>query len=136
MSFAESLRKVQREQNSLLCIGLDTDPALIPPHLGTAHDSVLEFNKQVIEATKDLVCAYKINLAFYEALGEHGWNVLSKTLEIIPASLLAIGDAKRGDIGNTAEQYATALFAELKFGAVTVNPYMGQDSVEDRKSVV
>ena len=130
MSFAESLRKAQREQNSLLCVGLDSDPALIPPHLGTSHESVLEFNRQVIEATRDLVCGYKINLAFYEVLGEHGWAILRKTLELIPPGLLTIGDAKRGDIGNTADRYASSLFAEFKFGAVTVNPYMGFDSVE------
>lgn len=124
------MRNIQRDQNSLLCIGLDTDPSLIPPTLGNSHESVLEFNKQVIDATKDLVCGYKLNLAFYEALGEHGWTTLRKTMEHIPSSLLTIGDAKRGDIGNTAERYAAALFAELKFGAVTAHPYMGHDSIE------
>lgn len=130
MSFAESLRKIQQDRNSLLCVGLDTDPDLIPPHLGKSPDAVLDFNRQVIEATQDLVCGYKLNLAFYEALGADGWNVLRQTVAAIPGELLAIGDAKRGDIGNTAERYASALFADLKFGAVTVNPYMGRDSVE------
>lgn len=130
MSFAESLRKIQEDQNSLLCVGLDTDPDLLPPHLGKTADSVLEFNRQVIEATKDLVCGYKINLAFYEALGSDGWSVLQKTISTIPPDILVIGDAKRGDIGNTADRYASALLADLKFGAVTVNPYMGRDSVE------
>lgn len=130
MSFAESLRKIQEDRNSLLCVGLDSDPDLLPPHLGKTPDSVLEFNRQVIEATKDLVCGYKLNLAFYEALGSEGWSVLQKTVSSIPADLLVIGDAKRGDIGNTADRYASALLADLKFGAVTVNPYMGRDSVE------
>jgi orotidine-5'-phosphate decarboxylase len=130
MSFAESLRKIQQDQNSLLCVGLDTDPALLPPHLGKSPEAVFEFNRLVIEATRDLVCAYKINLAFYEALGSDGWKVLERTVRTVPPGLLVIGDAKRGDIGNTAERYASALFADLKFGAVTVNPYMGKDSVE------
>jgi orotidine-5'-phosphate decarboxylase len=130
MSFAESLRKIQEEQNSLLCVGLDSDPDLLPPHLGKTPASVLEFNRQVIEATRDLVCGYKLNLAFYEALGSDGWKILHDTISSIPSSLLIIGDAKRGDIGNTADRYASALFADLKFGAVTVNPYMGFDSVE------
>ena len=130
MSFTESLRKIQEEQNSLLCIGLDSDPDLLPTHLGKTPESVLEFNNQVIEATKDLVCGYKLNLAFYEALGSEGWKVLESTISSVPATLLVIGDAKRGDIGNTAERYASALLADLKFGAVTVNPYMGYDSIE------
>ncbi|MEX2117696.1 MAG: orotidine-5'-phosphate decarboxylase [Bacteroidota bacterium] len=130
MSFVESLRKIQEDQNSLLCIGLDSDPDLLPPHLGRTPESVLEFNKKVIEATKDLVCSYKLNLAFYEALGSEGWKILQSTISLIPETLLVIGDAKRGDIGNTADRYASALLADLKFGAVTVNPYMGFDSVE------
>ncbi|GJQ21595.1 MAG: orotidine 5'-phosphate decarboxylase [Bacteroidia bacterium] len=130
MSFADSLRKVQQEQNSLLCIGLDPDPDRLPTHLGTSPRAVLEFNKQIIESTGDLVCAYKMNLAFYEALGDEGWSVIRKTVEAVPGNVVTIGDAKRGDIGNTAERSALALFGDLKFSAVTVNPYMGFDSVE------
>ncbi len=91
---------------------------------------LLQFNKQIIEATGDLVCAFKMNLAFYEALGGQGWEILRKTLELIPDGVLTIGDGKRGDIGNTSEQYARAIFDQLKFDATTVNPYMGHDSVE------
>lgn len=130
MSFAEALRSVQQEQNSLLCIGLDPDTDRLPTHLGTTPQAVLEFNKRIIESTSDLVCAYKLNLAFYEVLGDEGWSVVRKTVEAVPSHVLTIGDAKRGDIGNTAERSALALFGDLKFSAVTVNPYMGFDSVE------
>lgn len=130
MSFAESLRQVQQERNSLLCIGLDPDPDKLPLHLGRTPQAVLEFNRIIIEATSDLVCSYKLNLAFYEALGDDGWGIIRKTVEAVPGEVLTIGDAKRGDIGNTAERSAMALYGDLKFSAVTVNPYMGRDSVD------
>jgi orotidine-5'-phosphate decarboxylase len=130
LSFAEVLRQIQQEQNTLLCIGLDPDPDRLPTRLGTSPQAVLEFNRKIIESTTDLVCAYKVNLAFYEALGDEGWAILRKTVESVPKPILTIGDAKRGDIGNTAERSAHALFGDLKFSAVTVNPYMGFDSVE------
>jgi orotidine-5'-phosphate decarboxylase len=130
MTFREKLLAVQRRQHSLVCVGLDTDPELIPEHLRNSPDGVLEFNRRIIEATQDLVCAYKPNLAFYEALGSRGWDILHQTLAFIPKGIVAIGDAKRGDIGNTAERYARALFDNLQFDAVTVNPYLGRDSVE------
>ncbi|HEY5616067.1 MAG TPA: orotidine-5'-phosphate decarboxylase, partial [Bacteroidota bacterium] len=104
--------------------------AQLPRHLGRSADAVLNFNRRIIDATHDLVCAYKLNLAFYEALGDQGWRVVEKTLAHIPRGIITIGDGKRGDIGNTAEQYARALFSERGFDAVTVNPYMGYDSVE------
>jgi len=129
MNFTESLRAVQQKQQSLLCVGLDTDPARIPAHLRNAPDGVVEFNRRIIEATVDLVCAYKVNLAFTEALGEAGWSVVRRTLRHIPAGVITIGDGKRGDIGNTAAMYAKALREDLGFGACTVNPYMGTDSV-------
>jgi orotidine-5'-phosphate decarboxylase len=88
------------------------------------------FNRRIIDATADLVCAYKLNLAFYETLGAAGWHVMEKTLEHIPRGIMTIGDGKRGDIGNTSERYARALFDELGFDAATVNPYMGYDSIE------
>lgn len=91
---------------------------------------VLEFNRQIIEATQDLVCAYKPNLAFYEAMGEGGLTTLRETLMLIPKSVLTIGDGKRSDIGNTAEQYAKSLFNDFGFDSATINPYMGFDSVE------
>ncbi len=130
MNFSERLRSVQATTNSLLCVGLDTDARLLPPHLGSSADAVLEFNRQIVEATHDLVSAYKLNLAFYEALGDRGWPMLRNTLELIPRTLLKIGDGKRGDVGNTAEHYARSMFDDLGFDAATVNPYMGHDSVE------
>lgn len=130
MTFQQRIRTAQKKSRSLLCVGLDTDAALLPRHLGRSAGAVLNFNRRIIDATYDLACAYKLNLAFYEALGADGWRVIEKTLGHIPRGIITIGDAKRGDIGNTAEKYARALFDELGFDAVTVNPYMGYDSVE------
>ena len=125
MTFFEKLAVVARHNSSLVCVGLDPDPALMPQGMG-----VFEFNKAIIEATQDLVCAYKPNLAFYEALGGDGWRILQKTVEAVPYYIPVIGDAKRGDVGNTARAYAKALFEGLGFDAVTVNPYLGGDAVE------
>ncbi len=130
MTFLKRIREVQSDRDSLLCIGLDADPEKIPAHLQSMENPVLEFNRQIIDATQDLVCAYKPNLAFYEALGERGMVALRETVKLIPKSILTIGDGKRGDIGNTAERYAQSLFNDFRFDAVTVNPYMGFDSVE------
>jgi orotidine-5'-phosphate decarboxylase len=130
MSFTERLRQVQSKQNSLLCIGLDVDLDKIPPHLNSVENPVLEFNRQIINATHDLVCAYKPNLAFYEAMGERGMKALRETLTLIPESVVTIGDGKRGDIGNTAERYVKSLYDDLGFDSVTINPYLGFDSVE------
>ena len=130
MSFTQHLRQIQIKQNSFLCIGLDVDTDKIPPHLKTMKNPALEFNRQIIEATHDHVCAYKPNLAFYETMGEIGITTLRETLKFIPKSILTIGDGKRGDIGNTAERYAKSLFDDFGFDSVTLNPYMGFDSVE------
>jgi orotidine-5'-phosphate decarboxylase len=130
MTFIQIIRDVQLKNKSLLCIGLDVDPEKIPEHLKTSANPVLEFNRQIIEATHDLVCAYKPNLAFYEVMGERGLTTLRETLKFIPKSVLTIGDGKRGDIGNTAERYAKSLFDDFGFDSATVNPYMGFDSVE------
>ena len=130
MKFLDKLHKVQRKNRSLLCIGLDTDRSKLPSHLGTSKNAVIQFNRSIIEATSDLVCAYKLNFAFYESLGERGWRILKETLSAIPQHIITIGDGKRGDIGNTAEQYAHALYDDFGFDAATVNPYMGYDSVE------
>ncbi|MBI3578126.1 MAG: orotidine-5'-phosphate decarboxylase [Ignavibacteriales bacterium] len=130
MSFLTKLRNIQSKNRSLLCVGLDTDIELIPKHLLSSANPVLEFNRSIVEATGDLVCAYKLNLAFYEAMGNAGWQTLRDTLSLVPKSVITIGDGKRGDIGNTAERYAEALFDDLGFDAATVNPYMGYDSVE------
>ena len=129
-SFNKRLQEIQRQRNSLVCVGLDADPAKFPASIRNLENAVIEFNKRIIEATQDLVCAYKPNLAFYEALGERGMFALRETLKIIPGSIITIGDAKRGDIGSTAERYAVSLFDDFGFDAVTVNPYMGSDSVE------
>ena len=117
-------------KRSYLCVGLDTDITKIPRHLQSHPDPVLEFNKQIIDATKDLCVAYKINTAFYEAVGVKGWETMEKTVNYIPSTHFKIADAKRGDIGNTSYQYAKAFFETLHFDAITVAPYMGEDSVK------
>ncbi|MFC1977331.1 orotidine-5'-phosphate decarboxylase [Chloroflexota bacterium] len=125
MNFIEKLTGAARKNKSLLCIGLDPDPGMMPDKVG-----VFEFNQAIIDATSDLVCAYKPNLAFYEALGVNGFDALKKTIDCIPDDIPVIGDAKRGDIGNTAQAYATAIFSHFDFDAATVNPYLGFDSIE------
>jgi orotidine-5'-phosphate decarboxylase len=119
-----------RRKKSYLCVGLDTDISKIPKHLLSNPDPVFEFNKQIIDATKDMCVCYKINTAFYESLGVKGWEAMEKTVDYIPSTHFKIADAKRGDIGNTSSQYARAFFETLNFDAVTVAPYMGEDSVK------
>ncbi|MCB2206386.1 orotidine-5'-phosphate decarboxylase [bacterium] len=130
MQFYEKLDAVSTRNTSLVCVGLDTDPAKIPQHLQEQPDGVIAFNHAIIEATSDLVQSYKLNLAFYEALGKEGYDIVRKTLEAIPDHVVTIGDAKRGDIGNTSLMYARAMFEDFGFDATTVAPYMGYDSVE------
>ena len=125
MKFIDKLTRAMQANNSLLCVGLDTDPKRVPEGI-----SVTDFNQAIIEATSDLVCAYKPNLAFYEAMGDEGLSALKETLKIVPDNIPVIADAKRGDIGNTADAYARAIFDNLGFDAVTVNPYLGFDAVE------
>jgi len=117
-------------KETYLCVGLDTDISKIPQHLQLYPDAMFEFNKQIIDATKEHCVAYKINTAFYEAEGLKGWVALEKTVNYIPSTHFKIADAKRGDIGNTSSQYAKAFFETLNFDAVTVAPYMGSDSVK------
>ncbi len=121
-------------KKSYLCVGLDTDVTKIPKFLKSNADAIFEFNKQIIDATKDLCVAYKINTAFYEALGARGWEIMESTVNYIPDTHFKIADAKRGDIGNTSSQYAKAFFnpdaSGLNFDAITVAPYMGEDSVK------
>ena len=117
-------------KQSYLCVGLDTDVNKIPRHLQSNPDAVFEFNKQIINATLEYCVSYKINTAFYEAMGVKGWEAMEKTVNYIPASHFKIADAKRGDIGNTSSQYAKAFFETLNFDAITVAPYMGADSVK------
>lgn len=111
-------------------MGLDTDTAKIPKHLQSNPDAVVEFNKAIIDATKDYCVAYKINTAFYEAMGLKGWQAMEATCNYIPQTHFKIADAKRGDIGNTSAQYAKTFFQTFAFDAVTVAPYMGEDSVK------
>ena len=118
------------KKQSYLCVGLDTDKTKIPKHLLSEPDPVFSFNKAIIDATKDLCVAYKINTAFYEALGVKGWETMEKTVRYIDDEHFKIADAKRGDIGNTSDQYAKAFFETLPFDAITVAPYMGEDSVK------
>jgi orotidine-5'-phosphate decarboxylase len=113
-----------------ICIGLDSDPKKLPLHLYSSKKPVLEFNKQIIEATKDSAAAYKLNLAFYESEGTTGLKNLEETLSFIPDEILTIADGKRGDIGNTSNLYAHSIFNHFKFDSTTLNPYMGQDSLE------
>ena len=117
------------DKKSYLCIGLDVDLEKIPPHLLAEPDPIFAFNKAIIDATRDLCVAYKPNLAFYEANGLAGWSALEKTVEYIGNQHFTIADAKRGDIGNTSKMYAKSFFEKLNFDAVTVAPYMGEDSV-------
>jgi len=117
-------------KKSYLCVGLDTSIEKIPEHLQSSNDAVFEFNKQIIDATKDLCVGYKINTAFYESSGIKGWEAMEKTVNYIPPTHFKIADAKRGDIGNTSSQYAKAFFEVLNFDAITVAPYMGYDSIQ------
>lgn len=133
MSFFQKLARAVESNDSLLCVGLDPDPDRLPAGLRAGHAGaadVATFQRAIIEATSDLVCAYKPNLAFYEAMGEAGAEALRATLAAIPAGVPVIGDAKRGDVGHTARAYARALFDGWGFDAVTVNPYLGGDSLE------
>lgn len=124
MTFLDKLRAAARSRRSLLCVGLDPDPARLPvPDVAT-------FGRAIIAATRDLACAYKPNFGFYEQLGRDGWEALRETIAAVPPDIPVIGDAKRGDIGNTAAAYARACFEELGCDAVTVSPYLGRDSIE------
>ena len=116
-------------KESFLCVGLDTDITKLPKHLQSNPNGVFEFNKAIIDATKDYCVSYKINTAFYESQGVKGWEAMEQTLHYIPSTHFSIADAKRGDIGNTSAQYAKTFFEVLPFDAVTVAPYMGEDSV-------
>jgi len=116
--------------NKHICVGLDTDIFKIPKFLLKYEDPIFEFNKIIVDTTIDLASAYKLNLAFYEQSGIQGLKSLKKSIEYIGDRSFIIGDAKRGDIGNTSEMYAKALFTHLKMDASTINPYMGYDSIE------
>jgi orotidine-5'-phosphate decarboxylase len=129
MTAFQKLQKKNNE-NKFICVGLDTDRKKIPPHLKAENNPVLEFNKQIIETCSDHAAAFKINFAFYEKDGSAGFENLEKTIELIPEDILIIGDAKRGDIGNTSQMYAKAIFEYFGCDAATIHPYMGEDSVK------
>ena len=125
----QSLIHQIKTKKNFLCIGLDTDITKIPAHLLQTANPVLAFNKAIIDATKNYCVSYKINTAFYEAQGVLGWQTMQETLAYIPDNIFTIADAKRGDIGNTSNQYAKAFFETIPFDAVTLAPYMGTDSL-------
>ncbi len=130
MTFLRKLRAIQERNNSLLCIGLDTDINKLPEFMFEYGDPLFEFNRRIIDATKDLVCAYKINMAFYEVRGESGWYTVHQTLARIPETIVRIADAKRTDIGNPAQHYAHLFMTDYEFDGVTLPPYMGWDSID------
>lgn len=128
MTRSAILEQISAKQN-YLCVGLDSDPGKIPRFLQIFPDPVFEFNKRIIDATLEHCIAYKINTAFYEVSGASGWETLQKTVDYIPSTHFKIADAKRGDIGNTGSLYARTFYETLSFDAVTISPYMGEDSV-------
>lgn len=131
MNYQALTEQIQKKR-SFLCIGLDSDFKKIPPHLENADDPVFAFNKEIVKATAEYAVAYKPNVAFYESHGSAGFNTLEKTVKFIRNNypdIFLIADAKRGDIGNTSRLYAKAFLENMPFDAITVNPYMGQDSV-------
>jgi orotidine-5'-phosphate decarboxylase len=130
---AEAIFNQIQKKKSYLCVGLDTDIEKIPTHLKHEKDAIFRFNKAIVDNTQQSCVAYKINTAFYEALGPEGWQYLNKTTRYIKTNypeIFLIADAKRGDIGNTSKMYAKAFFEQMPFDAITVAPYMGKDSVE------
>lgn len=129
MGFYDRLRLIQEKNNSLLCVGLDPDPEKIPGSLRSSVDPVGQFCQRIVEATSNLVCAYKLNLAFFESRKGGDLSTLERVLAYIPSDVMTIADGKRGDIGNSAERYARTLLDEFRFTATTVNPYMGEDSI-------
>lgn len=130
MNRSELISIIKRKR-SLLCVGLDTEEHLVPAHFRSERHPVRAYNEAIVEATHDVAVAYKLNLAFYEALGVDGWADLEATVAYIRSrgDCFIIADAKRGDIGNTARKYAEAFYDKLDFDAVTIAPYMGKDSV-------
>lgn len=130
MSFLNLLDKACDNNNSLLCVGLDIDLARLPQNNNSEEEGIFEFNRNIIDLTRDYVCAYKPNIAFYEMYGIAGMKALIKTIEYIPEDIPVIIDAKRGDIGHTAKAYAKSVFEVFNADAVTVNPYLGYDSLE------
>jgi len=130
MDFLNQLDAICEKNNSLLCVGLDIDLSRLPQDYLSKEDPIFSFNKNIVDETRDFVCAYKPNIAFYEMYGIYGLQALIKTIEYIPDSIPVILDAKRGDVGHTAQAYAKSVFEIFKADAATINPYMGYDSVK------
>ncbi|RLF31008.1 MAG: orotidine-5'-phosphate decarboxylase [Thermoplasmata archaeon] len=130
MDFKQKLIRASKKNNTLLCVGLDIDKEKIPRFLLDRKEPFVEFNKAIIDATNDLVCAYKLNIAFYEILAEKAYDVLKKTIDHIPKDIPVILDGKRNDITHTAEKYAKTIFEIFNADATTVNPYLGFDSIK------
>lgn len=134
MTFTDKLQQAVVSSHSLLCVGLDPVPEKIPAALkytySDTNHQIFEFCRRVIQATKDHVCAYKPNSAFFESLGADGWRLMEKVFDEIPSDKVLIADAKRGDIGNTAMGYKRAFFDNLKTDSITLNPMMGMDTLE------
>ena len=130
MKAIEKLHRIQKERNTLLCVGLDPDLDKLPMHYKTNAEGVLAFCSDIINSTKNLTAAYKINFAFFEVLGKEGFGVIEKLIEQIPENVFTIADAKRSDIGNSAKFYAKAIFENFNFDSITINPLMGRDSID------
>jgi len=128
MNRADLVKNI-KSKNSFLCVGLDTDIDKIPAHLLKEADPIFAFNKEIVDCTQEYCVSYKMNLAFYESMGLKGMEALMKTINYLPSDQFVIADAKRGDIGNTANMYARAFFQEMNVDAVTLSPYMGKDSI-------
>lgn len=126
----EALIQSIKQKKSFLCVGIDTDLEKLPPQFEKTPQGALAFNKAIIDATLPYAVAYKINTAFFEAMGWQGWQVMEETFNYLPSNVFKIADAKRGDIGNTSTQYAKAFFNNMNADAITLAPYMGNDSLE------
>jgi orotidine-5'-phosphate decarboxylase len=130
MTFTEKLRAVTGSSGPGLCVGLDPDPTRLPEGFRRDLSGLVDYLHKVIRVSAPWACAYKVNTAFYEAFGAAGWRILEEIAETLPKNSLRIADAKRGDIGNTAERYAEAFLKRLPFDAVTISPYLGGDSLQ------
>jgi orotidine-5'-phosphate decarboxylase len=129
-NFIELFQRTLRERQSLLCVGLDPDLQKLPANLPRSAEGLVTFCKKIIAATRDFAAAFKVNFAFFEALGKSGWAALEAVAAALPDHVIRIADAKRGDIGNTAQMYAQAIFRQLPFDAMTANPYLGEDAAQ------
>jgi orotidine-5'-phosphate decarboxylase len=129
-NFIERFQQTLRERQSLLCVGLDPDLQKLPANLPRSAEGLVTFCKEIIAATHDFAAAFKVNFAFFEALGKPGWAALEAVAAALPDGVIKIADAKRGDIGHTAQMYAEAIFRQLPFDAMTANPYLGEDAAQ------